>query len=58
MGRILLVLSSRSMDPTNTEAAFDKDVVNYWQNVDLYIGGVETIGSSLVVFSILAQSIV
>ena len=31
----------RYMDPTNTEAAFDKDVVNYWQNVDLYIGGVE-----------------
>ena len=31
----------RYMDSQNTQAAFDQNVVNYWQNVDLYIGGVE-----------------
>ena len=31
----------RYMDPTNDEAYFGKDAVDYWQNVDLYIGGAE-----------------
>lgn len=31
----------RYMDPKNTEAPFSEEAVNYWQNVDLYIGGVE-----------------
>ena len=31
----------RYMDPHNTVAAFDENIVNYWQNVDLYIGGAE-----------------
>ncbi len=31
----------RYMDPTNQEAPFSKEAVSYWQNVDLYIGGVE-----------------
>ena len=29
------------MDPTNDEAYFSKEAVNYWQNVDLYVGGAE-----------------
>ncbi len=31
----------RYMDPTNTELPFSPEAVNYWQNVDIYIGGVE-----------------
>lgn len=32
---------NRYMDPTNTEAIFSEDAMNYWQDVDLYIGGSE-----------------
>lgn len=31
----------RYMDPTNNNEFVAKDKVNYWQNVDLYIGGAE-----------------
>ncbi len=31
----------RYCDPKNTEKAFDSQKVNYWMNVDQYIGGVE-----------------
>lgn len=31
----------RYMDPTNNEAFASKDALNYWQDVDLYIGGSE-----------------
>lgn len=31
----------RYCDPTNTEAPFSKEKVDYWMNVDQYIGGVE-----------------
>ncbi len=31
----------RYMDPRNDEAYFSKEAVNYWQNVDLYVGGAE-----------------
>ncbi|WP_278844045.1 leucine--tRNA ligase [Hoylesella timonensis] len=31
----------RYMDPHNEEALVAKDVVAYWQNVDLYVGGTE-----------------
>ncbi|HPG74277.1 MAG TPA: class I tRNA ligase family protein, partial [Bacteroidales bacterium] len=31
----------RYMDPHNTEAYFSPEAVNYWQQVDLYIGGRE-----------------
>lgn len=31
----------RYMDPNNTEAYFSQEAVNYWENVDLYIGGAE-----------------
>ena len=31
----------RYMDPHNTELPFSPEAVNYWQAVDLYIGGVE-----------------
>ena len=31
----------RYMDPRNNEAYFGKQAVEYWQNVDLYIGGAE-----------------
>ncbi|MFD0700732.1 leucine--tRNA ligase [Myroides pelagicus] len=31
----------RYMDPQNTEAFASKEALNYWQNVDLYIGGSE-----------------
>jgi len=32
---------NRYMDPTNTEAIFSTEAMNYWQDVDLYIGGSE-----------------
>ena len=32
---------NRYMDPTNNEDIFSQDAVNYWQDVDLYIGGSE-----------------
>ncbi|HNY08135.1 MAG TPA: leucine--tRNA ligase, partial [Bacteroidales bacterium] len=31
----------RYMDPRNNKEYFSKEAVNYWQNVDLYIGGAE-----------------
>lgn len=31
----------RYTDPTNREKVFDRDKVDYWMNVDQYIGGVE-----------------
>ncbi len=31
----------RYMDPHNDQALVDKDVDEYWQNVDLYVGGTE-----------------
>ena len=31
----------RYMDPTNTHALFSKKAVNYWGQVDLYLGGAE-----------------
>ena len=31
----------RYMDPRNDKEYFSKEAVNYWQNVDLYIGGAE-----------------
>lgn len=31
----------RYMDPTNDEAPFSAEAVNYWQQVDLYVGGAE-----------------
>ncbi|MDP2526153.1 leucine--tRNA ligase [Maribacter dokdonensis] len=32
---------NRYMDPDNSEEIFSKDAINYWQDVDLYIGGSE-----------------
>ncbi|MBT8287661.1 MAG: leucine--tRNA ligase [Bacteroidia bacterium] len=32
---------NRYMDPHNEEAIFSQDAINYWQQVDLYIGGSE-----------------
>ncbi len=32
---------NRYMDPHNDQEAFGKDAVNYWQKVDLYLGGSE-----------------
>ena len=32
---------NRYMDPHNNEAIYSKDVIGYWQDVDLYIGGSE-----------------
>ncbi|MFI1772961.1 leucine--tRNA ligase [Thalassobellus citreus] len=32
---------NRYMDPTNTEAFASKEALNYWKDVDLYIGGSE-----------------
>ncbi len=32
---------NRYMDPNNEEAIFSKEAINYWQDVDLYIGGSE-----------------
>ena len=31
----------RYCDPKNTKLPFDKDKVNYWMNVDQYVGGIE-----------------
>lgn len=31
----------RYMDPENEEAMFSEDAVNYWQDVDFYVGGTE-----------------
>ncbi|MCM4166825.1 Leucine--tRNA ligase [Arenibacter antarcticus] len=32
---------NRYMDPNNSDEVFSKDAINYWQDVDLYIGGSE-----------------
>ncbi|GAA4273446.1 leucine--tRNA ligase [Aquimarina gracilis] len=32
---------NRYMDPNNEEEVFSKDAINYWKEVDLYIGGSE-----------------
>ncbi|RTE54473.1 leucine--tRNA ligase [Arenibacter aquaticus] len=32
---------NRYMDPKNTEEVFSQEAINYWQDVDLYIGGSE-----------------
>jgi leucyl-tRNA synthetase len=32
---------NRYMDPDNDKAIFSQEAINYWQQVDLYIGGVE-----------------
>lgn len=32
---------NRYMDPGNEEAIFSQDAISYWQDVDLYIGGME-----------------
>ena len=32
---------NRYMDPHNSEEIFSEDAINYWQDVDLYIGGSE-----------------
>ena len=32
---------NRYMDPRNEEAIYSKEAINYWQDVDLYIGGIE-----------------
>ncbi len=32
---------NRYMDPHNEEAIFSKEAINYWKQVDLYIGGIE-----------------
>ena len=32
---------NRYMDPENDKAIFSQDTINYWKEVDLYIGGVE-----------------
>ena len=32
---------NRYMDPDNDEAIFSKEAINYWQDIDLYIGGSE-----------------
>ncbi len=32
---------NRYMDPQNAEAIFSEEAINYWQDVDLYIGGSE-----------------
>ncbi len=38
---------NRYMDPHNEEEIFSKEAINYWQDVDLYIGGVEHATSHL-----------
>ena len=38
----------RYMDPHNDEAYFGKDAVNYWQKVDLYVGGAEHASGHLI----------
>ena len=37
----------RYMDPHNNEAYFSSQAVNYWQNVDLYVGGAEHVRVTL-----------
>ncbi|NER10281.1 leucyl-tRNA synthetase [Muriicola jejuensis] len=32
---------NRYMDPHNSDAIFSKEAISYWQDVDLYIGGIE-----------------
>ncbi|GAB1308057.1 hypothetical protein KH5_07400 [Urechidicola sp. KH5] len=32
---------NRYMDPSNSEVIFSEEAINYWQDVDLYIGGSE-----------------
>ncbi len=32
---------NRYMDPRNDEAIYSKEAIDYWQDVDLYIGGIE-----------------
>ena len=32
---------NRYMDPHNDEAIFSREAINYWKDVDLYIGGIE-----------------
>ena len=32
---------NRYMDPSNEQAIYSKEAINYWQDVDLYIGGSE-----------------
>jgi leucyl-tRNA synthetase len=32
---------NRYMDPLNSKAIFSQDAIDYWQDVDLYIGGIE-----------------
>jgi len=38
---------NRYMDPNNSDAIFAQDKINYWQDVDLYIGGSEHATSHL-----------
>ena len=38
----------RYMDPANGNEYFGKDAVNYWQNVDLYVGGAEHASGHLI----------
>ena len=38
----------RYMDPTNNNAYFDKEIVDYWKNVDLYVGGAEHASGHLI----------
>ena len=38
----------RYMDPHNDEAYFSKEAVNYWQKVDLYVGGAEHASGHLI----------
>jgi len=38
---------NRYMDPHNDEEIFSQEAINYWQDVDLYIGGIEHATSHL-----------
>ena len=38
---------NRFMDPHNDDALFSQEAINYWQDVDLYIGGIEHATSHL-----------
>ena len=38
----------RYMDPSNNNAYFDKEIVDYWKNVDLYVGGAEHASGHLI----------
>ncbi len=40
----------RYMDPNNNAAFASKDAINYWQNIDLYIGGAEHATGHLLYF--------